>query len=175
MGWVKKPWTYREKSSVQRIIDRSIWAVWSNRYAIHVRAKDGKPLKFGKLVPINFDTRWVTGKGNWTVTVWKMPGGASPTLHRSFVSPSTNEIELNTADLAPRGAGNAVGASNQNFLTAPHEFAHTFDNLDEYSKRSKHLSDSDSLVNIGREVRRRHVRLIIAALNAMLPSLVFAA
>lgn len=125
--------------------------------------------------PVNFDARWVLTGGHWTVTVWKMPLGVGPTLHRSFVRASTNEIELNTADLAPRGAGNAAGASNTRFVTPPHEYAHTMNNPDEYGAGSPHLSDSTSLVNIGSQVRGRHMHLLADALNAMAPHLVFSA
>ena len=172
---VTQPWSYAQKRATHRRIDQSIWAVWSNRLSLDVRARSGPPPRFGTRAPVNFDVRWALTNGHWTVTVWKMPPGADPTLHRSFVDPSTNEIELNTADLMPREAGNDAGASTSNFLTAPHEYAHTMDNPDEYETGSPHLADTASLVNIGRQVRGRHLHLLIAALNALAPKLVFSA
>ena len=97
-----------------------------------------------------------------------MPASATPTgLHRSFVLEGTHQIELNTADLAPRAADNAAGASTNRFVTPPHEFAHTITNPDECNVGSPYLIDTQSLVNIGNLVRGRHLHLVVDALNAM--------
>ena len=116
---------------------------------------------------------------HWTVTVWKMPPGVGATsLHRSFVRHQSRQIELNTADLIPRGAGNSAGNSTKNFLTAPHEYGHTIgptgQNLgDEYGPLSTHLGDTDSMMNIGRDIRRRHLEQVVVALNRMAPGATF--
>ena len=170
-----KAWTYREKRTAHSLIDRSVWAIWSNRLALNVRSRTGPPPRFGVRAPVNFDVRWTLHKGDWAVTVWTMPPGAGPTLHRSFVMPSQQRIELNTADLRFRSAGNQAGAWNPHFVTPPHEFAHTMDNPDEYNTGSPFLADSASLVNIGREVRARHLHLLVDALNALVPKLEFSA
>ncbi len=101
------------------------------------------------------------------------PGTGPTDLHRSFVREVGRQIELNTADLAPRGAGNAAGASTSNFVTPPHEFAHTMSNPDEYEASSAFLSDSASLVNIGRQIRGRHLHLLIDALGKLAPQWTF--
>lgn len=173
---VSANWTYQEKRAAHTRIDRSIWAVWSNRLALTVRSKSGPPPRFGTRAKINFDVRWVTKPSHWAVTVWKMPASATPTgPHRSFVRSATREIELNTADLAPRGAGNAAGASTASFLTPPHEYGHTLRNPDEYAASSPFISDTTSLLNIGREIRGRHLNLVVEALNRLTPDLVFTA
>lgn len=88
---------------------------------------------------------------------------------------STHQIELDTADLAPRQAGNAVSASTNRFVTPPHGFSHTITNPDEYNLGSPHLKDTNSLVNIGNIVRGRHLHLVVDALNGMHVREVFSA
>ena len=46
---------------------------------------------------------------------------------------------------------------------------------DEYNAGHAHLADTDSLMNIGRNVRGRHVQALIDELNSMLPDLQFSA
>ena len=170
-------WTYPQKHSTHTQIDRGIWAIWSNRHPIRVVPKPGNAAPaFGTVANVSFDVRWVLKGGHWTVTVWKMPPGTGATsLHRSFVRESTHEIELNTADLGPRSAGNSAGASTSNFVTPPHEYAHTMSNPDEYNPGSPHLTDGASLVNIGRQIRGRHLHLLIDTLNALAPQWTFSA
>jgi hypothetical protein len=168
-------WTYPQKKATHTRIDRSVWAIWSNRHPITVRARAGHtPPPFGGTAKVSFDVRWVLSGGHWTVTVWKMPPGTGATaLDRSFVRESTHE--LNTADLTARGAGNDAGASTANFVTPPHEYAHTMSNPDEYNTGSPHLADSASLVNIGRQIRGRHLHLVVDALNALSKDWTFSA
>ncbi|PSJ40464.1 hypothetical protein [Allosphingosinicella deserti] len=168
-------WTYAEKRATHNRIDRSIWAVWSHRVPISVRPKAGnRPPPFGAQARVSFDVRWALRRGHWNVTVWKMPPGTDPTgLHRSFVNEARHVIELNTADLAPRGAGNDAGASTNNFVTPPHEYGHTMSNPDEYNLGSPFLRDSASLINIGRQVRGRHLHLVVDALGRLAPQWTF--
>jgi hypothetical protein len=173
---VSAVWTQSEKESFHRRVDLSIWRVWSNKYNLKVAGTHDFAKKFySRGVSINFDVKWtVRGTYHWTVTAYKVPPGSTPTSpHRSNVNFARRTMELNTADVRPRGAGNAAGASNSKFETPAHEFAHTFDNRDEYNAGSPHLADSSSLVNIGHEIRNRHVRLIIGALNKMIPGVAF--
>jgi hypothetical protein len=130
---------------------------------------------------MNFDVTWALSAPNhWTVTAWKMPPGSRPTSpHRSFVDTINKTIELNTADLSPRGAGNQAGASTSRFRTAPHEFGHAMvsgsltANPDEYVNVSGHIADTSSIMNIGRDIRKRHVAVVLAELNKLIPNLTF--
>lgn len=169
-------WTQREKEAFHRRVDISIWRVWSNRYRLGVSGTHDFVRRFAAHgVSINFDVQWtVGGTFHWAVTAFKVPAGSTATTpHRSNVNFGARTMELNTADVRPRGAGNAAGASNPAFETPAHEFAHTFDNPDEYNTGSPNLGDTSSLVNIGHEIRNRHVRLIVAALNTMIPGVTF--
>jgi hypothetical protein len=47
-------------------------------------------------------------------------------------------------------------------------------NPDEYVQTSPNLADSSSIMNIGRDLRRRHLTAVIAELNKMVPDLTFA-
>jgi hypothetical protein len=168
---VKNVWTHPEKEAFHRRVDTSIWRVWSNKYKLKVSGTHEFAKKFSSTgVSINFDVKWVvSGTYHWTVTAYKMAPGSSPTNpHRSNVILANRTMELNTADVRPRGAGNDAGVSNSKFETPAHEFAHTFDNPDEYNASSPHIGDSSSLVNIGHEIRNRHVRLIVNELNSMI-------
>ena len=169
-------WTYNEKVRFHRHVDLSIWRVWSNRYRLTVTGTHDIARRFAASgISINFDVKWtIRGSHHWTVTAFKVPPGSTATSpHRSNVNFGRRTMELNTADVLPRGAGNDAGVSNSSFETPAHEFAHTFDNPDEYNTGSPHLADSNSLVNIGHEIRNRHVRLITARLNTMIPGVHF--
>jgi hypothetical protein len=62
----------------------------------------------------------------------------------------------------------------------PHEYGHAMTkrlhhsfqtrNPDEYLSGSPHLSDTNSLMNIGRELRARHIDATIEALNELMKS-----
>lgn len=169
-------WTQREREEFHRRVDVSIWRVWSNIYSLQVNGTHAFARRFAPSgVPINFDVRWTPrGSFHWTVTAYKVPPGSTPTSpHRSNVNFGGRTMELNTADVRPRGAGNAAGASTSSFETPAHEFGHTLDNRDEYNAGSPHLGDTDSLINIGHLIRNRHIRLIIGALNRMIPDVSF--
>jgi hypothetical protein len=178
---VSQPWTYQEKHAVHTLIDKQIWGTWSNRVRLGVTGTSAFAKKFlHSGVPMNFDARWdLKLPTNWTVTVWKMPPGASATgLHRSFVQHANRTIELNTADLRPRGAGNAAGQSTANFVTSPHEYGHTLGSpgsfpKDEYNAGNAGLADTGSLMNIGRQLRRHHIVEIIKSLNGLMPGTTF--
>ncbi|MCS7026802.1 MAG: hypothetical protein NZV14_18535 [Bryobacteraceae bacterium] len=172
------PWTYEEKRNFHNTADRQIWGVWSNRIRIPVqlapnadsRARDFVSRTAGR-VPINFDIRWVTRAGHYTVTVIKIPAGAPG---RSWVNFGTRQITLHSDDLDPRGACTDTDVCTDNgFLTAPHEFGHTIQLPDEYRATSPHVSDTASIMNIGRQVRPRHLQLIVNTLNQMFPGCVF--
>ena len=170
---VHQPWTYPEKVATHRRIDRSIWGDWSNRFKLNVRVKSGPPLPFVKC-PVNFDVRWtVKPPGNWTVTMIKMPPNATPTTHVSFVLLGNFSIELDTADFQEYTGVNDIGVSGPGIRAVPHEFGHTLFNLDEYKAGSPFIKDSDSIMNIGRQVRTHHLGLIVSTLNQLMPRLEF--
>ena len=73
-----------------------------------------------------------------------------------------------------------LSATLEVFLAVPHEFGHAVGNSgalgrgDEYNAGSVHLADTTSIMNIGRELRRRHFRTILDEMNRMIPNTTFA-
>ena len=172
---VHEPWSYAQQRAIHNRLDRSVWGRWSNHLAFDVRAKSGPTPSFGTQVRIDFDIRWVLHGGNWMVRMYKMPANATSTTHISYVHWPTYSIELDTADFKSYDAPNAAGIWGHDIRAVPHEFGHTFFNDDEYTAGSPFLWDASSIMNVGREVRSRHVGLIVGTLNHMMPNLVFSA
>jgi hypothetical protein len=86
---------------------------------------------------------------------------------------ASRRIELDTADLNIGGAANAAGVATTKFRSPPHEFGHTLSLLDEYSAGNPDLRDADSVMNIGGQIRPRHLKLIVDELNKMMPGVTF--
>jgi hypothetical protein len=174
-------WTYPEKRATHNRIDRAIWGVWSNNVRLGVSGTSAFAKQFRNTgVPVNFDIRWdIKLPAHWQVKVWKMAPGTDPAFpHRSFVDPPRNIIELNTADLRPNSAGNAAGANTTKFVTPPHEFGHTIGPggivlQDEYNAGHPNLGDSQSIMNIGNKIRRRHLVDVVKILNRLMPGTTF--
>jgi len=170
-------WTIAEKRHMHNTVDRQIWASWSNHIKIPValgsspdaRARDLVTRTKGN-IPINFDIRWVLKPGHWFVTAIKSRPG--DTDHNT-VDFDHRKIVLHSYKLKPYTAGNDAGASRSGFLSPPHEFGHTLKDDDEYQTGSPNLSDTDSIMNIGRRIRPRHIQLIVDTLNKVLPGCVF--
>lgn len=174
---VSAAWTYEEKKNFHSTCDQQIWSIWSFRVTLFVTGPSQFARSFrSRKLTVNFDIKWwLDPHCHWKVTAWKMPPGTSPTaLHRSFVDVPGRRIELNTADIAPRGAGNAAGRSTTAFRTVPHEYGHAMvapggftANPDEYKSSSPHLHDTLSMMNIGQQLRERHLAATVSALNRL--------
>jgi hypothetical protein len=128
-------------------------------------------------VPIDFDVRLNRSHPHWRVNVYRpKPGDEWKEKYRDEVDLDRQTIKLNYANTEPHNVCTEAKTPvcKDDFLTPPHEFGHTLQgNDDEYVARSKFLKDTDSLLNIGREVRARHFRWILRHLNTMLPKTVF--
>jgi hypothetical protein len=123
----------------------------------------------GQVLPIEFDVHISVKRPHYRVHVRKM------LPNRFFISKvdeSARVIRLDTFDNDPiavhqDGPGGAV---RNDFVTTPHEFGHAIGySDDEYTRGSVHRKDVDSLMNIGQEIRPRHLRWINQQLNHMLP------
>ncbi|MBL8233142.1 MAG: hypothetical protein JNL98_31880 [Bryobacterales bacterium] len=180
--WQVRPpladWNQAERRNFHNTADRQIWSVWSNRVRIPVRLGANPDARATDLVnrtrgqvPINFDIRWVTRPGHYTVTAVKTHAGSSD---RSEVDFGARTITFYSHDLPASGACTDAGVCTPNgFRTAPHEFGHTFDIDDEYGAGSPHIADTNSIMSIGNRVRPRHLQLIVDTLNRMMPGCVF--
>lgn len=164
-------WTYAERKAFHDTIDRQIWGVWSNRVRFTVAGSTTFSKHHAKTgILANFDIRWVTTTGHWKVNVRKIAKGAS---HTSTVTFATKSIQLDSEDVVPHGVSNDAKITAKDFLTAPHEFGHTLKTDDEYKASSPYLADTKSIMNIGRELRTRHLKLLTDTLNKLLPGVTF--
>ena len=160
-------WTTAQKRNFHNTLDKQVWSVWSMK--IKIKAVGGTlARRFPAGLPINFDVKWVLAAGHWTVNARKLvPGGN----YRSNVLFASRIINLDSEDLTPHSVGNDAGASSDGFRTVPHEFGHTLGNAndDEYTAGAADLADTDSILNIGKQLRGRHLNDIITELNKLVP------
>jgi hypothetical protein len=178
-------WNLAEKRAFHAQVDRQIWSVWSSgRFHIRVRGATAFARRFPRGLPTTeFDIRWVLRGGHWQVTARKMAAGAARSWPADYsqVDFPGRRVTLVTPDFtAARGAANSAGASRPNFPVGAHEFGHTepdssgaAPNPDEYNNGSANLGDTDSLMNIGRQVRGRHLEGLLGELNRMMPGTTF--
>ena len=166
-----RAWTYAERRAFHHALDTQVLGLWSNRIRLRTEGS-GELCRAHSTVEVEFDVRWALSNPHWRVDVRKMPPGSDPTTFISNVEPDQRRIHLDTADVEAYHPRNAAG-QRRRFLALPHEFGHTMDNPDEYGARSPHLIDTDSVMNIGRLVRDRHVRALIDELNLMVPDCTF--
>jgi hypothetical protein len=129
--------------------------------------------KFGDLgSPIDVDISLHRHAPHWHVKVFRpKPGDEGKAKYRDSVTDATRHITLNYANTEPHEVCNEgrPQVCQTGFLTPPHEFGHTFFADDEYIRGSRFIKDTNSIMNIGREVRARHYRWIVQQLNTMLP------
>ena len=164
-------WTLAEKRNFHNTLDRQIWSVWSMKIKIKVTG-GALGRRFPAGIPINFDVKWVLAAGHWTVNARKLVSGGS---YRSNVIFASRIINLDSEDLIPHGVANFTGVSRTGFRTVPHEFGHALGggNPDEYKAGSAHLADTSSIMNIGKQLRGRHLDQIVAELNNLVPGSTF--
>lgn len=168
-------WTYNEKVAFHTKVDRQIWSSWSFRVTLGVRGNHSMVTKFGRSgLPINFDVRWRTDKqtSQWSIRAVKTQRSLEDGA-RSAVWFLDRKCDLFANDTDPRTAANDAGAVRNKFLTPPHEFGHMLGLPDEYTADSNHLSDTDSIMNIGRYIRARHMIEVLGELGRMFPGCVF--
>lgn len=158
-------WTLSEKRCFHQRADDMIWGVWSNRGWFQATGVSDFARQFaGRKLPISFDIRWVTSDRHWLVSATKVPDGYR--RHPSRIDWKTRQVFICSEDFKrDRHAGGIVA----------HEFGHAVGNSwvmkrgDEYKETSPHHKDKASVMNTGRQVRPRHFRTIIDALNKMMP------
>lgn len=172
-------WTLKEKRAFHHQVDQQIWASWSNKVTLRVSGTSdlAKKLK-SKRLPIDLDVRWVLKDEHWNVTVWKNPSTDMP--HNS-VQWTARTIELHTSKMKPYEACTDATPKvcTVGFKSVPHEFGHAIGNTsvlgrgDEYASDSPHLADTDSILNIGRQLRERHFKTMLEEMNKMVPNTTF--
>ena len=171
-------WTYEQKRAFHNRVDEIVWNSWGKHFFLKCTGKGA----FAKTHAatkwdVNFDIGWATATGHWKVNVTKVSGGEpSP---RSNVKWRAREINLDTLDL--RVNRRTRGGRTYRQRTVAHEFGHAVGNTgslakyhgDEYRSDSKYLADKQSMMNVGQQLRDRHLAFILDQLNTMLPGVKF--
>ncbi|MFD0862842.1 hypothetical protein ACFQ1M_11570 [Sungkyunkwania multivorans] len=180
--WLNDPattsWTYKEKKDFHHRADTLIWGQWSNKYVVSVSGSSSfaKTYKHQDFT-LNFDIKWELSKPHWSVEVTKIPKGKFKT---SSVGWSNRKISLDTEDLAVVKRIN--GGTTYKQYPVSHEFGHATGNSkyaytgghgDEYRSTSAYFSDKKSIMNIGNELRKRHIDFVLKELNKMIPNTSF--
>jgi hypothetical protein len=177
-----KTWTHAEEQAFHQAVDRMIWGQWSAQARIRIQrdvlakpsAHDHVLGKFSKgTLSLTFDIRQVRGRGHWEATVTKVtPVGKK---HRAEVKTETRQIFLFSTDQQLLTAKRMEGdpEANKRFSVPAHEFGHTLENLDEYRDKHPEFNDVKSIMNIGRQLRPRHLQLICETLGTMIPGYAF--
>ena len=146
-------WKQSEKEAFLKGWEARVRKIWDG----HIL----KVLTGNKIVILKLDFYLQIGGfllDHWEITVKKTPPG---TVFRSFVRPGMKDVTLTANDnnVTIRSVRN-VGNFNQ--YTSTHEFGHMIGLDDEYGPlfggvAGQHNNDYDSIMNIGTQVRNRHI------------------
>ena len=167
-----KAWTTNEQKTFHAAVFKQVTSTWNYKWRLDVRGTAPFARKH-KHAYVNFDIRRVDTDQHWTVDVRKMPPGSNPTSFISNVDRPALKINLDSADLDSYTPTNDAGKSHK-FRAVPHEFGHTFPGVeDEYIAGAADLADTNSIMNIGNEIRSRHLKPILDSLNTMIPDCEF--
>lgn len=169
-------WTYDEKREFHRKADTLIWDQWSGHFVIRVEGNsDFAKQSAHRDFTVNFDIKWVLSNPHWEVVVRKISPG---NFNTSKVKWNARQIQLDTEDLV---LVERVKNGNSYFqYPVAHEFGHAAGNSvyatthgDEYGNSSTFQMDRSSIMNVGNELRERHLDYLIQELNAMIPETSF--
>ncbi len=171
------PWTYIEKKNFHNKCDKLIWNIWGNYFDLEaIGDSDFVKRNKNKLFHVNFDIEWVLSNPHWTVNVLKRKDDV---FYRSNVSWESRTIKLASKDYMAVERVDSRGPHSQ--YTVAHEFGHAVGNTgyfqgmhaDEYKKKSEFFNDKSSMMNIGNELRERHLDYIMANLCVIIPNTSF--
>lgn len=181
-SWLNAPgtstWLYLEKKDFHAEVDKLIWNSWGSFFKLKTTgtstfANNHNLTRWN----VDFDIEWVTSNEHWEVEVTKIP---SKTFSGSKIIWSSRKIILDTEDTSQvkRNEGGV------DYFQTPvvHEFGHAAGNSivsipgmhgDEYKVSSSFYHDKQSLMNIGSDLRIRHLDYILTQLNSMIPNTSF--
>jgi len=167
-------WTYTEKQKFHKEVDNLIWNSWGEHFVLKVKGTSSFAKKNAKKRwDVNFDIEWVTHTEHWKVNVNKNP---SNNYIKSSVKWYSKEITLDTLDTSKQKR--IRGGKNYYQYPLTHEFGHAAGNSiavghgDEYNSAS-YSNDKKSIMNVGNELRDRHLDYIISQLNTMVSGTTF--
>jgi hypothetical protein len=185
------PWTASEKVAYHHAVDHLVWAYWSFRARIHVSASGRHGSSMAQDViarfqarglTLSFDVRAVDGPAQWRAVVTKVDPRARP-LPTASVWFEARKLELFSIDVFPHDASRFRGdrVKRPNFSVTAHEFGHTLGYVygrgdgEEHDRGHPFFEDVQSIMNVGRTVRPRHLRLTLETLEKMIPGCRFTA
>ncbi|WP_407268996.1 hypothetical protein [Tenacibaculum maritimum] len=162
-------WTYSEKQKFHKEVDNLIWNSWGEHFFLKVKGTSDFAIRnIKKRWDVNFDIEWVQYGEHWKVNVKKNP---SKTFMKSNVKWYSKEMNLDILDTSKQKR--IVQGKNYFQYPVVHEFGHSAGNSiavghgDEYNS-SSYSMDKNSLMNVGDELRDRHLDFIISELNTMI-------
>jgi hypothetical protein len=171
-------WTYAQKKHLHDKIDTLIWRKWSGHFKIKTTGNSAFSKKHSSSgFTMNFDIKWVLSNEHWLVRVRKIVSG---TFKTSNVKWPSRIINLDTEDILIRKSTRG----GRTFYKYPvlHEFGHAIGNSvhasqgmhgDEYKANNPFKSDQSSIMNLGNELRKRHIEYLLQELNKMIPDTTF--
>lgn len=169
-------WNYQEKKAFHQKADQIIWQEWGGHFKMRVSGKsDFAKQHANTIFTLNFDILWELTNPHWVVNVTKIPKNK---FKRSNVIWGKNETNLDTEDVNVNNRIRAGKTYKQ--YPVSHEYGHSSGNVpqnvnhwDEYRSVSNYVSDKKSMMNIGHDLRERHIDYIMTQLNLLIPNTSF--
>lgn len=142
-------WTVNEMNTYKNSFVREIGEGWNNKVTLRVIGRANS-------VPLEFNVVESNANINWTVIFSKQ------NTYRSNVGGNTVRLDSNDQN-------DSFLAVSITFNTIAHEFGHMIQNPDEYGPNHggivrPHNNDLRSIMNIGYDIRPRHINPIIQAM-----------
>ncbi|MGM5629503.1 hypothetical protein O2K51_01275 [Apibacter raozihei] len=175
------PWTMKEKRKFHELIDNIVWKKWGGFYKLKVKGKsDFAKRHKDTIFVVNFDIKWVSDNPHWFVNVKKIaPGG----FEKSSIDWNTRVINLDTEDT--KIVTRVRNGVKYQQLPVAHMFGRTLGNISnlklprsesyqtDYSLNPGFKSDYYSIINIGEQLRLRHIDYVLIQLNSDLVNTIF--
>ncbi|MBC9797868.1 hypothetical protein [Sinomicrobium weinanense] len=166
-------WTYDEKKEFHHQADKLIWNQWGGHFFIKIEgSSDFAKKAVNREFTVNFDLKWVLSNEHWRVVIRKIPKGG---FKQSKTNWTDRKILLDSEDVA---STEKMPGFFQHGVS--HEFGHAIGNVpnevnhwDEYRTTSSYYRDLYSIMNVGSELRERHLDYLVRELNTMIPETTF--
>lgn len=174
------PWNIAEKRKFHKEAELIINKIWSSYFKLKVEgSSDFVKRNIKTIFTVNFDIKWVLANPHWTVNITKI---LPDDFLRSNIIWDIRQINIDTEDLK-FSLKKIINSQTYHQFPIAHEFGHTVGNApiighsDEYNADPKinggFQSDYSSLMNVGNQLRNRHLDYILKELNTMLPDTTF--
>ena len=168
-------WTNDEQWKFHKDLDGLIWSTWGERFYLKSKGtSEFAQRNANTRWDLDFDIQKVPCGEHWSVNVTKVKSGE---FNQSSIIWANRKINLDTEDIK-KTIRKGQERSYQQYAGV-HEFGHTigntavFDRGDEYFENHEHAQDKSSVMNIGSEIRTRHLWYVLAELNQMIPKTKF--